>query len=1077
MRLNHRGLGTEGSQSRVVVAIALLILFGAAALALGCGAVRLRTLGGDANNRPQVPVSKPAPSAPEAPRILAAYRNLPLIFEPNRGQSDPKVRFLARGSGYALYLTSGQAVLGLQQSALSTRHSAPQVSWLRMGLVGASTKVSVTGSDQLPGKSNYFIGNDPAKWHRDIPQFARVRYHNVYPGIDLIYYGRQGQLEYDFEVAPGSDPKQVALRFEGSRALKTDANGDLVLTLSGGDVRLQAPRVYQKFGQEERPVAGHFELRSNHEVGFALGAYDRSRAVIIDPLLTYSRYLGGSGAESCSAITGLNFTPGCPAIAVDAVGNAYIAGSTTSTNFPVTSGAYQGTFVTGATANVFVAKLNPSASIVFATYLGGEVLDYSAGIAVDNAANVYVAGTTTSTKFPTMNGFQSTPLNPGKNHVFVSKLDAAGAHLLYSTYLSGSGIDIASGVAVDPGGRTYVTGTTTSTEVETGFPSTLGAIQISNRAPATNQFFFTKLDPTMTGSLSLLYSTYLGGSSPTTGVVEGGGIAVDSNSNAYITGGTDFADMPLANAYQSAAPVGKDVYVAKINPAAASGAQLIYATYLGGSGDDIGYGIAVDKNFFAYVAGSTTSTTLTDFHFTPPSGVTVFQANNAGARDAFIAKLGVPCTGTSCTTTSVPFTYFSYLGGTADDVGTAIAVDSNQGARLTGWTDSANFPSVNNPVQPGPGGGIDAFVARIDTTATTNTALGHYSTYLGGAGTDMGTGIAVDTQGASYVTGETNSTPFPGASGSVDGPSDAFVSKLGPLLNLGVAGTGSPSPVGVGNQVTFTYTITNDGDFTNGVTFTDILPSTQAATLAGTPTANPGSCGAPSGGNVLCNIGSLNSSGTATVTVNLIPTAAGALGNTGTINVTGTNYSNSPNPPPSVTVNDFSIAVAPATFTVAAGAAATYTVTLTPTGNIPQSVSVACGAGLPTGTTCTATTNPIPNLSNGKASTDLVINTTARVTTTTRLWRGGPLYAIWLPLSGLALLGVGIGRKASRQRRVLMGVLLGGVFSMVLFQAACGSKHSTTTTTGTPAGTYTVTVNATSGTNGVHSTVVTLVVQ
>jgi hypothetical protein len=279
----------------------------------------------------------------------------------------------------------------------------------------------------------------------------------------------------------------------------------------------------------------------------------------------------------------------------------------------------------------------------------------------------------------------------------------------------------------------------------------------------------------------------------------------------------------------------------------------------------------------------------------------------------------------------------------------------------------------------------------------------------------------------------------------------------------------------VGNQVSFAYTITNNGDYTNNIIFTDTLAASGQASFV-SATASPGNCGAANGGTVACNIGSLNSTATATVTVVVTPSVAGILGNNGTVNVTGTNYSAIPNPAPSVEVNDFNIAAAPASITVPAGTPASYTVTLTPTGNIPNSISVNCGSGLPTGATCTATTNPFPNLSNGPASTVLVIGTTARVTTTTRLWRNPSLYAAWLPLGGLTLLGVGMGGKGSRRRRLLMALVLVGFFSLILFQAGCSSTASTTTVTGTPAGTYIVTVNATSGT-ATHSTTVTLVVQ
>ncbi len=416
--------------------------------------------------------------------------------------------------------------------------------------------------------------------------------------------------------------------------------------------------------------------------------------------------------------------------------------------------------------------------------------------------------------------------------------------------------------------------------------------------------------------------------------------------------------------------------------------------------------------------------------------------------------------------------YFSYLGGSGDDVGTGIAVDANQGARVTGWTDSTNFPITTSTIQGTPGGGKDAFVARIDTSST-----GNYTTYLGGAGDDVGTSIAVDNQGSAYVTGETNSSPFPLVNpfqNTLQGPTDAFASKIGPTLGLAVTGTATPSPVGVGSQISYAFTITNNGDYTNNITFTDVLPSSGNATFT-SATSSPGSCGSANGGTVLCNIGSLNNLATATVTVVLVPTVGGTLGNTGTVGVTGTNFGVSPNPAPSSVVNDFALAVSPASVTVPAGVPASYTAVVTPTGSIPDSVSLSCSSGLPSGATCSVTTNPIPNLDTGAASTTLVINTTARVTTTTGLWPSGrPLYATWLPVCGLTLLGVGFSGK--RRRRILFGLIVALALAGIAFMPGCSSHTSTTTTTGTPAGSYTVTVSATSGT-AVRTTTIQLVVQ
>lgn len=1083
--MNRRRLVAACAPAGIFVAVAVLMALAATVLMHGSRRTKRRDV---ASN---VSTSDAAGSAPQ--NVLSAYHGLPLIFEPNQGQTDPQVKFQARGSGYALFLTADQAVLTLRHAA--TRQS----SVVSMKLEGASGNSPVTGVDQLPGKSNYFLGNDPAKWHTDVPQFARVRYGAVYPGIDLVYYGKHGQLEYDFEAAPGSDPQAVTLRFQGAENLAINSAGDLVLAVGDGHVTLQAPRVYQRVGEEERKIDGRFELRGKDRVGFALGSYDQRRTLIIDPVLTYSTYLGGSGNEACTTILPVTTAvAGCPAVAVDTGLNAYIAGSTTSADFPHGGSPFQANLV--GTANVFIAKFNSTAStLLFSTYLGGDTVDTTAGLKVDAGSNVIVAGNTTSSNFPT-NGtntaFQATRLN-ANNHVFVSKLDSQGHTLIYSTYLSGTGTDIATGLALDLSGNAYVSGRTTSTEPQTGFPSTLGAYQPLSRA--VNQFFLTKVNPTLSGVNSVPYSTYFGGSTPNggdaTGETLGGGVAVDANSNVYITGGTNFTDFPVLNAFQGTLKGGQDVFVAELNPTAVTGAQLLYSTYLGGTGDDIAYGIAVDSALSAYVTGSTTST---DF---PAAGTGVFQPAFAGGIDAFVAKLGAVTTN-GINVGTVPLNYFTYLGGAAgDDVGLGIVVDnsgqalgSSQGARITGWTSSPDFPVRNNPVQAGFGGGHDAFVARIDTTATEANASGHYSTFLGGNLDDFGTAIAVDFQGASYVAGETKSGDFltqaPPLSASfqpsISGTSDAFLSKLGPLLAFKVSVVTSPSStVSAGNQVTFTYTIENQGDFTSGITFTDNLGSGATFVSATTSTSSNG-CGQPSSGIVLCNIGALNSGGsgdtggTATVTIILTPiagitpqTSSVSLSNSGTVNVSGSTFSTGTGA--TVTVNDFDITAAPSTATVAAGVPAQYTATIVPTGIYPGTVAISCTSGLPNGATCTETTPSFQNL-NGSVSTDVIINTVARVTTTTSLFPGTKLfYAMGLPLLGLAVLGVSTGR-VSRSRRALMTLLLGGFFALILFQASCSSSKSVTTTTGTPAGTYVVTVSGVSGT-ATRTKTVTLVVQ
>jgi uncharacterized repeat protein (TIGR01451 family) len=1096
-------LGTGFSPGRALAAGTLLVALGALLWSLGSGVPTLRPTG--MSVRP--PAFSPDPVSATSRQALSTFRGLPLIFEANQGQSDPRVQFLAHGSGYGLFLAGDEAVLTLsapsgadrQHSAVTTQHAARRISVVRMKLADGNPNPSITGDQVLPGKSNYLIGNDAAKWHRNIPQFARVRYAQVYPGIDLVYYGQQGQLEYDFEVAPNADPRRIALRFQGSEKLKLDADGDLVLSLDGGEVRLHAPRIYQKIQQEQRVVPGRFVLRAENEVGFEVGAYDRTRALVIDPVLTYSTYLGGSGDEACSVITGTGtFTSGCPAIAVDTASSAYVAGSTNSVDFPVgppfpppsCPPPFQCTL--NGVANIFIAKFSSSGSaLLFATYLGGTGTDTSAGIAVDSGFNVFVAGTTSSGDFPT-NGtnapFQATPKAAG-THAFVSELDSTGGTLLYSTYLSGSATDIASGLAVDVKNKAYVTGTTASTD----FPTTTGAFQTASLADT--QFFVSKIDPATSGVQSLPYSTYFGGGNPTDGNATGGGIAVDTNSNVYFTGGTSFlhtgsnatTDFPILNAAQGClddptnpptCPGGvtaTDAFVAKINPNAASGAQLLYSTYVGGSADDSGAGIALDSGGNAYITGTTNSE-----DFPVPTTIAPFQkclddptnpptcAGGHIAKDAFVMKISNPAQAD----TDVTFTYGSFLGGSADDSGYAIAADTLQGARVTGSTQSADFPVLNAITGTSYGGGIDAFVARLDTTSTHS-----LSSFLGGAGTDSGTGIAIDASSATYVAGETNSANFPPASpfqGSLNGGTDAFVTKVGPSVNFTMDAEASPVPAGVGNEVTFTYTITNTGDLTPGVILTDTLPSGATFVSA---TSSPGSCGDPAGTppTVTCSVGTLDEQGTATVTVIVTPTVAGPLGNSALLSVLGSSFTTSASA--STTVNDFNVSRAPASVSVAAGATASYTVTVSPSPTYPDSVSLSCSSGLPAESRCAFSTTPLPGPIDGPVTSALSVSTTIRPVAMNRMRSsGGIFYATWLPIGGLALLGAGIGRS-SRRRRWLGGLLLGGVLGLMLFQAACGSnKNPATPTGGTPAGSYIVTVTASSG-SATRTTSLTLVVQ
>ena len=1080
MRLNRRGLGTGLLWSRILPAALLLVAAGATVLSLGSHPKGNGTA-------PDAQWAGFDTRAQQQPPTFSSFGKLPLMFEPNVGQTDGRVRFIARGSNYGLFLTDEDAVLTLRHSRGDDRSKEANTSVLRMKLAGARPNAQVVGTDALPGKSNYLIGNDPAKWRRNVPQFSRVRYSQIYPGVDLVYYGNQGQLEYDFRVAPGADPKSIQLSFQGARELRVDS-GDLIVDTGDGDVRLKAPRVYQEQeGSSRKTVKGRFALLARDRVGFEIGDYDRSRMLVIDPMLTYSTYLGGTNTEML------------PSIAVDSGASIYVTGATNSTDFPVTEGSpYQA----GATSNVFVAKFDPTgATLVFATYIGGTGADTSVGIAVDAATNVYIAGTTTSTNFPTMNAFQTAPVSPGNPHTFVTELSSSGASLIYSSYFSGNQTDTAKGMTLDDKDFVYVIGITNSTN----FPLAPTAGTFQSTLQGSNAFFISKVAPTSTGANSLVFSTYFGGGNPSNGSVSGGAIAVDNNaagSNIYFTGGTNFlftgnnpiTDFPIKNAINpggacldvptqstttacttsGVAPM--DAFVAKLNPGTNTGALLLYCTYLGGTGTDIGLGIAVDASGNAYVTGSTDSPAFP----TISGGIHGKQTTSGGGIDAFVGKINNPAINSG--STNVQLTYFSFLGGTGTDVGNAITVDSVQGARVVGTTASSNFPTSN----PIPGGATlkgsqDAFVARLDTLGTT-ASTSEFVTLLGGSGTETGTGITLDTDTDTFVTGETTSTDFPTAApfqAALKGPQDVFVSKLGPTLsfNLTVASPTANS-ANAGNQLSFTYTVTNTGDTTSNVAFSDNLAagSGSAPVTFVSASASGGTCPTtPTDNKVLCNLGVINGGQSSTITVNLTPTGPGTIANSGTVTVGGFSKTAIASP---VSVNSFRLTALRSNNTVVAGNPASYPIQITPSSVFTASISIACSSGLPGGgTTCTPSTNPVTLEGQSPSTVTLVISTFPRVTTTAGLTRdGGRFLASLLPVAGLAFLGLGIGSGLNRRRRIMGCLFFLALMTLVLLQPACGGHSSTTTTTGTPAGTYTINVSATSGSFS-QTTPITLVVQ
>jgi hypothetical protein len=743
--------------------------------------------------------------SPKTDVVLSDYGKLPLSFEANGGQTDAQVKFLSRGKGYSLFLTGNEAVIALKKPAshspkrkgLSGRglvepqkQSAGEGTVLRMQLAGANAAPQVIGAEELPGKVNYFKGNDPKKWRTNVPTYAKVKYEGVYPGVDLIYYGNQGRLEYDFVVAAGANPSAIQLKFDTGRKLHIDNEGGLVLGGEGSEVRFEKPVVYQEHGAERIPVEGSYVVASGDQIRFRLGDYDHSLPLVVDPVLSYSTYLGGSASDSASGI------------AVDASGNAYVTGTTSSINFP-TANSLQATYG-GGNEDAFVAMLNPSGSaLVYSSYLGGSGGDFGYAIAVDTAGNAYVTGYTYSTNFPTVNPMQAALHAPNGN-AFVSKLNSSGSALIYSTYLGGSGFgDYGNGIAVDASGNAYVAGVTRSYD----FP-TVNPIQATNHATPDRGSYNAFISELNSSGSALVYSTYLGGSIGDSASA----IAVDASGSAYVTGSTSSSDFPTVNPIQPTLHLAgaRNAFVSKLN---SSGSALVYSTYLGGSSIyDGASAIAVDTTGNAYITGTTGSP---DFPITAHPLQPVFGLGI----DAFVAKLNP--SGSAL----VYSTYLGTGGRSTNDAGAGIAVDGSGNAYVTGATSSflptGNFPTVN-PLQTYGGAG-DAFVSIINPTGLALV----FSTFLGGSSTDTGAGIAVDGSGNAYVTGSTQSTNFPTANALQPtfggGNTDAFVAKIsfGSATTTSLASSANPS---FGQSVTFTATVTSNaaGTPTGTVTFYDL---------------------------------------------------------------------------------------------------------------------------------------------------------------------------------------------------------------------------------------------------------------
>jgi hypothetical protein len=711
-------------------------------------------------------------TGPARPRVMA---DLPLYFEVNRGQADPAVQFLARGQACQFFVSPTEAVLALRKMDASpavpllegVRSGFPRAAMgraaanasaegnalpagpvasrvVRMKFVGANPGAGVAGEGELTGKINYFIGNDPAQWHRGVSTFARVRVQAIYPGVDLVYYGNQQRLEYDFVVAPRADPGAIAIRFDGPENIRVDARGDLVLSLGRGEIRQPGPMIYQDVGGVRKKISGGYQLAGRRTLRFKIGEYDRARPLVIDPVLSYSTYFGGDDSDTAWGV------------AVDTNGFVYVAGETLSAQL-ATPGAFQ---TTNAGNNVFgdafVAKFdNTASSLVYLTYLGGNADDFALALALDGAGNVYLTGYTDSTNFPlrsaiytNLSGSPYPELPIGPTDAFVAKLDASGSNLVYSTFLGGSGLDLGIGIAVDPAMNVYVAGYTESTNLPT------------QHAFATNyagggDAFAVKIDATGT---NVFYSMYLGGTNQSVA----NDVAADPGGNAYLvisdttTNGSVFA------------------VVQKLSP---TGTPLNFYSALGDGGRIIPVRITRDTAGDVYIAGSV--------DFTNFPATSSFLSDTNPSIDALLIKLAG---------NDLSPIYRVVMGGSGKDEARDVAVDAAGNAHVIGDTTSANFPTNNTSgfLRGVNSGGTDVFVAEVNSNGTALV----YAAYLGGGGEDLGYGIAVDALDNTYIAGETTSADFPTLAArqtGFAGVKDAFLAKIlqpaRPTLAIAASGT------------------------------------------------------------------------------------------------------------------------------------------------------------------------------------------------------------------------------------------------------------------------------------------------
>jgi len=1029
-------------------------------------------------------------------RVLnASFGHLPMRFESNVGQSDARVKFLSRGPGSTLFLTRDEAVLSLQanSSAAAQRgegNLAARRAVLRMALLGANKNPEIAGENSLPGRSNYFIGNDPSRWHAGVPGYARVAYRGVYPGVDEVFYGNHRQFEYDFVVASGADPARIAMQISGASRITPEPDGSLKLAVSDGSMEMRAPLIYQQSGGARKLIGGHYVVTNAKQIRFRVDAYDRSQPLVIDPTLIYSTFLGGS--EEDQGLAGV----------VDPAGDFYATGFTVSTDFPLANAIVSTNLgAANGNSNVFISELAAAGNnLVFSTYLGGTgspindeggnmTGDEGLGIALDATNDVYVAGQTFSTDFPlTSNAYQT--INGGgligAQTGFLSVLNPQGSGLLYSTYLGGSNGDTVFGVAAAvENGQTfaYVGGATSSSN----FPTTANAPQ-PTYVSSTFEGFLSKLNVFPTNSTNLVFSTYIGG----TGNSSAGdgdevfGVTTDGLGNAYAAGHTSSSDLPVTpGVFQPTLVSGAtyNAFAAKVNTTSAPG--YTYLTYLGGSGNSNGAGdqadhVAIDSSGNAFLAGDTFSSNF------PVKNA--YQSVNNGANNK-VSNVFV----TELNPTATALVYSTYLGGSgntnvnvfaAGDIAFGIALDSADDAYITGQTYSSNFPTAD-PIQAAnnaySNNQSNAFVSELSTGGD----LLVFSTYLGGSGGgsnsanngDTGWGIALDSNNAIYVDGTTGSSNFPIANAlqaGIGGLDDAFLTKISPQSGTGTISV-SPVSLSIYSSAVGTSATSGPATLTNG--------SSAAITISSIAITGTNKADFSFASSNTCAAGTMvaSSNGTCVIAVNYLPSTGNAESAQVSIAF------NSPQSPLVVTlfgaIGNFSVVANPGAITVTPGENITSTITAQPA---PQgfsgTVALAC-TGAPSGGTCTISPGSVTVTGTTPQTATLTVNTTAPGLAPP--WPGSgsrpfvpaPLRPVFFGTLGV-LLGLGLAAFRWRPRfvpadsRIAGALALLAVILLIGVMTACGGSS---TTGGTPTGTYTLTITGTSG-NLAPTTAITLVV-